>query len=196
MIVQIGSADERTVNTDRVEQTCDTHHIELFVTLDGDEIYLFLVQDPDINLISAPKQFNGNDVFGHTSVIQIFGSQLRIPEGMVAQIQLIAGGQVLFSLNAVPANAIERKGVAQILHIVPDSFVVDLILVACECIRDIVALGLRVLIKIRSGHTALSQIPGESCIPVREGIIFAELTKRKWEHLHFKGSPREKRSKI
>ena len=132
------------------------------------------------------------------------------------------------------------ESIAQILHIVPDGFVVDLILVACEricdiscrrkvgdivheeidntvhqdrvadfiflpdspddqCIeyvRDIIVLGLRGLIKIRPGHAALSQIPRESCIPVREGIILAELTEREREHLHFKGSTREKRSKV
>ena len=32
---------------------------------------------------------------------------------MVAQIQLIAGCQILFPLNVIPANAIESKGVAE-----------------------------------------------------------------------------------
>ena len=159
---------------------------------------------------------------------------------MIAQIQLIIGSQIFFPLNVIPANTVKSKGVAQILHIVADSFVVDLVLVACECIRDVscrrkvgdivhekidnavhqdripdfiflpdvsddqgieyvrdvVVFGFRVLIKIRSRHAALSQIPGESCIPVREGIILAELTEREREHFHFKGSPCEEGGKI
>ena len=60
---------------------------------------------------------------------------------MVAQIQLITGGQILFPLNVIPANAVESKSVAQILHIVADSFVIDFVLVACEGIRDISCRG-------------------------------------------------------
>ena len=56
---------------------------------------------------------------------------------MITQIQFIAGRQILFPLNVISANAIESKGIAQVLHIVPDGLVVDFILVACEGIRNI-----------------------------------------------------------
>ena len=112
-------------------------NIELFIALDGNEIYFFLVQNPNIDLISAPKQFNGNDIFKYAAIIQILGSQLRLPEGVVAQLLLITGGQILFPLNVIPAYAIESKGIAQILHIVSDGLVVDFILVARESVCNI-----------------------------------------------------------
>ena len=110
--------------------------VGLLALPDGDEVNLLLVERTDIHLIATPEQLNGHDVLVGPSPIHVPCAQQRVFEGMISQVVLLAGCEVLLPTDVVAPDPVEGKRVAQVANIGADGLVVGNGAAAPKSIRD------------------------------------------------------------
>ena len=119
---------------------CDLD-IQFLTLLHGDEVNLLFIQDADVNFIPTAEQLDRNDVFQNTPVIHIFCSQSGEAKALVRQVIFVFRAKISLAADIISPNPIERKGLAQSIHIFSDCLVIDLCFVGGQRVRDGANLG-------------------------------------------------------
>lgn len=91
-------------------------NINFFVSFDRNEIYFFFIQYTDVNFIASAKKLYRNNIFQHSSVIEVFRSEFGVTERVVAQVIFIVGRQILFAADIVSSDFVKCKGIEKVLN--------------------------------------------------------------------------------
>ena len=99
-------------------------NINFFTASLRNKVDFFLIELADINIVSTAQKLDADHVFIDSAVVHISASEDRIADAAVTQIELFGAFKILLATNIVSFHIIEHKGVAQILDILADGYVV------------------------------------------------------------------------
>ena len=111
--------------------------IGLYALFDGDEIDFFLAELSDVDFVSAPQQFNGDEIFIEMPVIGVFRADRGVAEREVRKVILFIRFQIALAFDVVPLEGVEQKATAEIFHICAARLIVRLIGVGGERVCDL-----------------------------------------------------------
>ncbi len=110
--------------------------IDLLVGAFGDEIDFAIAEGTDVDFVTAAKEFDGDDIFVKTAVVEVFGAENGGFDGVVAEVIFVLGVKVHFALDVVAFDFVEGKGVTKIIDIGIDGFIVGVLMVGVEDVGD------------------------------------------------------------